>query len=194
MRLRWHVCLVLALAVTCSWAQRREFLSPDEIAEIREAQEPPDRMKAYVQFARVRLDRIEKEMVKPSKDRGGLLHDLLYQYDQIIDAIDNVAALGETKRAMMRKGLDAAIRAEPEFIKRLKDLETKNPADLEEFRYMLQQAIETTQDSLEDLRDQYAKLPEDKKEEKRLEKEAQKLERERIKNESGKNEPSKKKN
>jgi hypothetical protein len=125
-------------------------------------------------------------MVKSSADRGGLIHDLLYKYDQIIDAIDNVAALGETKRAMMRKGLDAAVRAEPEFIKRLKELEAKNPKDLEEFRYMLTQAIETTQDSLEDLKDQYAKLPADKKEEKRMEKEAQKEERERIKNESGK--------
>jgi len=147
-------------------------------------------MKAYVSFARARLDRIEKEMAKTSADRGVLIHDLLYQYDQIIDAIDNVAALGETKRAMMRKGLDAAVRAEPEFIKRLKDLEAKNPKDMDEFRYMLTQAIETTQDSLEELKDQYAKLPEDKKEAKRLEKEAQKEaqkeERERLKNEPGK--------
>jgi len=181
-----QLCCVLVLAVVCSWAQRREYLSPEEIDEIREAQEPADRMKAYVQFARARLDRIEKEMVKPSADRGGLIHDLLYQYDQIIDAIDNVATLGEIKRFLMRKGLDAAIRAEPEFLKRLKDLEAKNPKDVEEFRYMLQQAIDTTQDSLEELKDQYAKLPADKKEEKRLEKEAQKEERDRIKNEPGK--------
>ncbi len=184
--LRWLLCCVLALAVTCSWAQRREFLSPEEIFEIREAQEPADRLKAYVQFARTRLDRIEKEMAKPSADRGGLIHDLLYQYDQIIDAIDNTAAMGESKRALMRKGLDAAVRAEPEFLKRLKDLEAKNPKDLEEFRYMLQQAIDTTTDSLEELKEQYAKLPADKKEEKRLEKEAQKEERERLKNEPGK--------
>jgi hypothetical protein len=177
------LCALLTLAALGAAAQRREFLTPDEIFQVREAQEPADRMKLYVEFARARLDRIDKEMLKPSADRAAMIHDLLQQYDQIIDAIDNVAELGQAKRALLRKGLDAAVRAEPEFIKRLKDLEAKNPKDLEEFRFMLQQAIETTEDSLEELKEQYSKLPADKKEEKRLEKEAQKEERERLKNE-----------
>jgi hypothetical protein len=83
----------------------------------------------------------------------------------------------------MRKGLDAAVRAEPEFLKRLKDLQNKNPKDLEEYRFILQQAIDSTQDSYDDLKEQLAKQPADKKEEKKLEQEAQKEEKERRKDE-----------
>ena len=190
MRIRLAAALFFCFAFLPAYArsgQQREFLTPDEIDQVREAQEPPDRMKLYVLFARTRLERIEKEMGKASKDRGGMVHDLLYDYDRLIDAIDDLAALAKTKTVLsMRKGLDAAVRAEPEFLKRLKDLQDKNPTDLEEYRYILQQAIDSTQDSYDDLKEQLAKLPADKKEDKKLEKEAQQEEKERRKNEEAK--------
>ena len=179
----FNLLLAACLLAGAGAAQRREFLTPAEVDEVREAQEPADRMKLYVQFARVRLDTLDKEMAKESAERGAVLHDLLYEYDRIIDALDGMAELGISKRALVRRGLDAAVRAEPEFLKRLQALEAKNPKDLEDYRFILRQAIESTESSLVELRTQLGKLPADKKEDRRLEKEAQKEEQKRKKNE-----------
>ena len=178
------LALLLPLVATTTRAQPREFLHPTEIADVQEAQEPNDRLKLYVQFARLRLDAIEKEAGgKASAERAETIHDLLYEYERIIDALDDVASLGDTKRALMRKGLDAAVRAEPEFLKRLQALQDKNASDLDAYRFALSEAIDTTKSSLDDNRKLLAKQPTDKKMEKELEKEAQKEEKERKKSE-----------
>ena len=176
---------LLALASTSLPAQKREFLRGAEIDQVREAQEPNDRLKLYAQFARARLDDIEKELnnSKASAERGEKIHDLLYEYQQIIDALDDVASFAETKRALVRRGLDAAVRAEPDFLKRLQALDAKNPTDRETYRFILNEAIESTQSSLEDNKKLLAKQPADKRTEKEIEKEAKEEEKERKKNE-----------
>jgi hypothetical protein len=179
--------LTFLLPVPAMHAQRREFLSGEEINLVQEAQEPNDRLKLYAQFARVRLDAIDKEMAKEmskaNAQRGDAIHDLLYEYERIIDALDDVASLAETKRALVRRGLDTAVRAEPEFLKRLQALEDKNAADHDTYRFALSEAIESTKSSLEELRKLLAKQPTDKKLEKEIEKEAAKDAKERKKSE-----------
>jgi hypothetical protein len=179
--MKFVTTVLLCAALLAS--QRRDFLNPVEIDQVREAQEPAERMKLYVQFARARLDSVERELGQESEKRGLTVHDLIEEYVRIIDAIDDLTELGVTKRALLRRGLDAVVRAEPEFLKRLQALETRNPKDIQEFRFVLSQAIETTQDSLESSRETLKKQPADKKLEKQLEREAQKEEERRRKNE-----------
>jgi len=161
---------IVLLAVRGS-AQRKEFLTDSEIEQVREAQEPNDRLKLYALFARNRLDRIDKEMAgKASDERGAAIHDLLYEYQQIIDALDDLADLAGVKRDLVRKGLDAVVRAEPEFLKRLQAIEEQNPSDRETYRFALNEAIDSTTSSLEDSKKLLAKQPAPSKRE--LEKEA----------------------
>ena len=142
------------------YAQRREFLRGDEIEQVREAQEANDRLKLYALFARDRLDRIDRELAgKASEERGAAIHDLLYEYQQIIDAIDDVADLALTKRDLVRKGIDAVVHAEPDFLKRLQAIEEKNPSDRETYRFALKEAIDSTQSSLEESKKLLAKQP-----------------------------------
>jgi hypothetical protein len=156
-RILFATAVILA---TGSQAQRREFLRGDEVEQVREAQEPNDRLKLYALFARDRLDRIDKALVgKASEERGAVIHDLLYEYQQIIDALDDVADLAGTKRDLVRKGIDAVVRAEPDYLKRLQAIEDKNPSDRETYRFALKEAIDSTQSSLEESKKLLAKQP-----------------------------------
>ena len=143
--------------------QRREFLTDGEIFQIREAQEPNARLKLYVQFARGRLDAVEKALAGSDPDRAAYIHDNLREYDQIIDAIDQNAEQAVKRRDLARKGLELALKEEPEFLKLLEAFRARNPKDLEQYRFVLTQAIETTQGSIEVLRDALGKQPKDRK-------------------------------
>lgn len=168
-------------------AQTREFLTDAEIDQVREAQEGNDRMKLYVQFARARLDWIEKELAatgksaKPAEERGDRIHDLLYEYGKILDAIDDLSDLWQSQRIMMRKGVAFVVHAEPELLKRLQAIEEKNPPDRETYRFVLSEAIEGTESSLEEMKKILGKLPTDKKMEKEIEAEQKQDEQDRKK-------------
>lgn len=170
-----RVAFVVLALVPVGSAQRREFLSPLEIEQMREAQEPEQRLKLYNMFAHARMDAIDKEFAdtsaKATNGRGERVHDLLYEYQRIIDAIGDLVDEAQAKRSLIRKGLDPVVRAEPEFLKRLQTIEEKNPPDKEAYRFALTEAIDSTTTNIEELKKALAKQPTDKKMEKEIEKE-----------------------
>ena len=170
---------LLAAGLAFPAEQQREFLTSPEVDQVREAQEAADRIKLYVKFAQVRLDTLDKELAEQPSSRAIAIHDMLYEYGRIMDAIDDVAESATAKRALVRKGLETVVKEAPGFLKRLKALEAKNPKDIEEYRFILRQAMETTESVLEGLREQLSKLPPDRKTEKQQEKEAKKKKEEK---------------
>jgi hypothetical protein len=130
-------------------AAQRDFLTADEIDQIREAQEPNLRLKLYADFAKLRVDLVRNMLGKEKPGRSILIHDALEEYSKILDAIDTVADAASGSKTDIHLGLAAVAAAEKTTLPMLKQVAENRPKDLERYEFALTQAIETTADSLD---------------------------------------------
>ncbi len=132
-------------ALAC--AQDHDFLTPDEVDQVREAQEPNDRLLLYVQFARQRMDLLQQYLAKEKAGRSIFIHNTLEDYSQIIEAIDSVSDDALLHHRPVDKGMMAVISAEKDFLAQLNKIQDSDPKDLDRYKFVLTQAIDTTSDS-----------------------------------------------
>lgn len=138
-------CVLLA-APLCA---QRDYLNSDEVDKIKEAQEPVERLKLYAQFAKQRVELVQNLMKKEKAGRSIMIHDALDDYTKILDAIDDVTDDALLHSREVALGLAAVASIEKQTLPILQKLQDSQPKDLSRFDFVLRQAIETTQDSLE---------------------------------------------
>ena len=138
--------LVFALPVL---AQQRDFLTADEINQIRYTPDPNDRLKLYNNFARQRIDQVRKLMETEKPGRSALVHDLLDDYTKIIDAIDAVADDALAHKKTVTIGIAAVAATEKETLAQLNKISDAKPKDLARYEFVLTEAVQATEDSLE---------------------------------------------
>jgi len=141
-----------------SMAQRhRDPLTQQEIDQVRDTSwEPRLRLPLYVQFARTRLVKLEEVRGDPKvKDRSRQTHDLLDDFQLLYDELnDNIDTYVERKNDI-RKPLKIILDADTEFqakLRALKDAADVPSAEVQQYAFVLDNAIETVDSSTEDHR------------------------------------------
>lgn len=145
----WRFLPIICIYTGLLPAQDRDFLTPNEVEQIRQVQEPNERLLLYVHFAKQRLDVVQHYLAKDKPGRSIFIHNGLEDYNKIIEAIDSVADDALKHNRPIDKGMVAVLSAEKEFLDQLNKIQDSEPRDLERYKFVLGQAIDTTHDSRE---------------------------------------------
>jgi hypothetical protein len=153
--------LILVCLFPVAAPAQRDFLTSDEADQIRLAQEPNERLKLYAAFAKQRVGMVQQILEKEKPGRSLLIHDTLEDYTKILDAIDTVADDALKRKLDIGPGMKAVADAEAEMLEILRKIAESRPKDAARYEFVLTQAIETTEDSLELAQDDLAERGEE---------------------------------
>ena len=140
--------LLFILAMTLA-GQDRDFLTGDEVGQVRLVQERNERLQLYMLFAKQRMDQVESLLKREKAGRSILIHDLLEEYTKIIEAADTVTDDALKRKVDVALGVKALAEAEKGLLARLEKIRDAKPKDVARYELVLEMAIETTKDSFE---------------------------------------------
>src|SRR6202035_1098728 len=139
--------------------RHREPLTQPEIDQIRDASwEPKQRLTLYVQFARVRLVKLEQMRSDPKiKDRPRQTHDLLDDFQLLYDELNDNIDTYVDRKDDIRKPLKTIIEADTEFQAKLRALKDAADVPAEEAR-QYEFVLTNVLDSVDTSTDEHRKL------------------------------------
>jgi hypothetical protein len=146
------------LLLSTAWAQRRrDPLNPLEEDQLRDAaQDPAERLKLYIVFARTRLTSLEQMRADPKvTDRAQQTRDRLQNFLDVYDELnDNIDTFVERKTDL-RKPLKAVIEADTEFQAKLRALKSSvdaNKSESKEYDFLLTNVLDAVDGGVQDHR------------------------------------------
>jgi hypothetical protein len=150
--------MLAILLLSAALAQRRnDPLTPTEEDQLRDAaQEPSERIKLFIQFARTRLTALEQVQVDPKvADRAQQTRDQLQNFLDVYDELnDNIDTFVERK-ADLRKPMKSVIDADTEFQAKLRALKSSADAkknEVKQYDFLLTNVLDAVDTGLQDHR------------------------------------------
>ena len=148
------LALVLAFAASVASAQVRQddYLTPAEVEKVRDTQEPNQRARLFLQFARQRLSTFEEAFFTPPDQQPVHPAELLARLNDFISALDDTAATLEV--VLERGGVDLhpardrLAKTGQDFLARLRKLQQAEHPAKEELRWDLEDAVMALEDLL----------------------------------------------
>jgi hypothetical protein len=158
-RPHWLQCLlfIFVIAGLCApraaraQAPQRDYLSEVEADKIRDAQNPNDRIKLFLDFAADRLKKFQYELgrANPQSRHAEILNGLLNAYAGCIDDAADMITLAKEKQADIRPALKEMQSRGKGFLETLEKLAKDGP-ELEVYKDTLDDAMDGTRDALRD--------------------------------------------
>jgi len=134
-------------------APRKDYLSPLEADQIRDAPTVSDRVRLFLGFAADRLRKIDYELTRKEKDRPWRerMAALINAYSGCVDDAADTLEGGLEKQENLRGGVKELDKRTKEFLPRLLDL--RDTPQLADFKEDLEDAIQATQDAAKTAQD-----------------------------------------
>src|SRR5271169_786403 len=145
--------LLLAVSLAAAWgAEKSDYLSEDEVDQLREAQDPSPRIEAYLTFAQTRLTRFDDFRSRPPSpdyDVPSYLETPLDQYVHITDALKDWIEDHYDRHDDMRAGLKKFLEMGPHQLEQLRHVEQSSDPYAAGYRKSLGDAIDDFTDALD---------------------------------------------
>jgi hypothetical protein len=139
----------IGTAVTASPQHKKDYLSPLEAEQIRDATTVSERVRLFLGFAADRLRKIDYELERKEKDRewSERMWGLINAYTGCVDDAADFLQAGLEKQENLRPGTKELDKRTKEFLPKIHALRD-NPV-LANFKADIDDAIESTQDAAE---------------------------------------------
>jgi len=193
----WTIVLTAGLALSMPLApecgQKDDVLTDWEADKLREAQEPSERIKVYLELAQSRIDLFEQFRKKPEDpryDNARYLVETLEHHIAILEELKNWIEYQYAQKGDMRKGLRALLEQGPRQLEQIRGIKQSPDAYTSAYQSTLRDAIEDWNDMLDGAtralatqEKQFAEMKQAEKEAVRLDKQRRKEEERRTKEE-----------
>jgi len=155
-RCRLLIALVALLSLSAfAGDRRRDPMTAAETDQIREAADKPEkRFHLFISFAKARLVTINQLRSDPklAQGRGQQIHDLLEDFQSLVDETETNLDDYREKKADLIKPLTELVEAESDWKLRLRTLKEAQAPEAKDYEFILQNAIETVNDSSDSAR------------------------------------------
>lgn len=161
---RFGLCIVALLILTPPFARAKDhrYLTSAEVAKLRDAQDPSERIKVYVSFENERLGQMEAAFDSNGDTRLSF-NKLLNQYISIDNEMKDWIQYQYDRDGDMRKGLRHLLHEGPNQLEVLRHFQTSSGFYAKKYSRLLSDAIADMNDTLsgatEALAEQQKKFP-----------------------------------
>lgn len=141
--------LLVLLVIGMLPGATRDFLTAEEIDQVRAAQDPNVRVQLYLKFAQQRVAQMNQLLSRERAGRTAVVHDLLEDYTGIIEAMDTVTDDALRRKVDITKGIALVTPGEREMLAQLMKVEAASPSDMARYEFVLKDAMDVTRDSID---------------------------------------------
>ena len=127
---------------------QEDFLTPGEIENLRDKQEPDKRLILYLDFAQRRLDAVKENLASKKAGAGRAIQKYLKEYTSVLEALEVTVEAAREKRVMTEKVLKETERREGEFLTYLQSLNAQSTPGFADYRFTLDEALVMTEEEL----------------------------------------------